>query len=84
VFELKHLLTPSELRGWIKYLALEPYNSVEIQLALVSTVANNAMGGKAKLEDMLITQRNIDDKDEDVTSTRPTTNQVAFAFGAFK
>ena len=55
VRELTTTMSVGELHGWYKYLSLEPANSVEIQSALIAQVANNAMGGKAKLKDMLIT-----------------------------
>ena len=78
-------MTASELHGWAKYLSLEPSNSVEIQTALVAQVANNAMGGKASLQDMLITshaakkEKTIDD----MVSERPSDNEIRLAFQAF-
>lgn len=44
-----------ELRGWSEYLSMEPTNSVEIQLALLTSVVGNLMGGKTKIDDFLIT-----------------------------
>ena len=75
-----------ELHGWAKYLSLEPHNSMEIQTALVAQVANNAMGGKAKLKDMLITSYNGEPKspEEELLSSRPSDEAVMAAFGVFK
>jgi len=77
-------MTSAELHGWGKYLSLEPHNSVEIQTALVAQVANNAMGGKASLKDMLITQYSKQKTVEDEIASRPDDNAVKLAFGIFK
>lgn len=45
-----------ELVGWQKYLAEEPANSIEIQLALLSQLVSSFGGGKHKITDFLITQ----------------------------
>lgn len=77
-------MTTSELHGWAKYLSIEPANSVEIQTALVAQVANNAMGGKAKLTDMLITQHRKEKTIESEVAKRPDAKTVDFIFSAFK
>lgn len=77
-------MTVSELQGWANYLQLEPYNSIEIQSALIAQVANNAMGGKAKLSDMLITQHVKEKTIEEVVASRPDDNAVKLAFAIFK
>lgn len=48
-------MSMSELHSWVEYLSKEPTNSIEIQLALLTTVVANMMGGKKKLDDFLIT-----------------------------
>ena len=45
----------NELREWADYLTLEPSNASEIQLALLTTVVANMMGGKKSVDDFLIT-----------------------------
>lgn len=55
-----------ELVGWSKYLAHEPVNSTEVQLALLSQIVSSFGGGKAKLNDLLITQ--YKGKSKDVSS----------------
>ena len=55
VAELKATLSISELQGWVAYLALEPSNSNELQSTLIAQMINNSNGGKAKFEDLLIT-----------------------------
>jgi len=72
----------SELYGWAEYLSYEPANSVEIQTALVAQVANNAMGGKATLDDMLITQQKKEKTVEDVVSARPSPQEIKFMFSS--
>lgn len=44
-----------ELREWSTYLQFEPVNSTEIQLALLTSVCANMLGGKSKIDDFLIT-----------------------------
>lgn len=75
-----------EFHGWAKYLNLEPHNGVEVQTALVAQVANNAMGGKAKLKDMLITSYDSNKKEtvEDMVAQRPDDNAVLFAFSVLE
>jgi hypothetical protein len=51
-----------ELRGWAKYLAKEPVNSIEAQLALVAQVSANSFGGKAKFDDMFFTNYKVTPK----------------------
>lgn len=45
-----------ELNSWVKYLAVEPFNSTEIQLALNTQAQVNSVGGKSSVDDLLITQ----------------------------
>ena len=60
LYELEATMTKSELKKWAIYMSKEPSNSVELQLALLTTVASNMMGGKHKLDDFYITQYKID------------------------
>ena len=73
-------MTVSELHGWAQYLLEEPPNSVEIQTALVAQVANNAMGGKATLEDMLITRKKKETTIDDMVASRPSEQEIRFLF----
>lgn len=86
VRELTTTMSVGELHGWSKYLSLEPSNSIEIQSALIAQVANNAMGGKAKLKDMLITtaESRKEKTVEDMVRERPNDNAVKLAFGIFR
>lgn len=84
MLEIKNQMTSAELHGWSQYLSLEPDNSSEIQMALVAQVANNAMGGKASLKDMLITRHSKPKTVEDEMASRPDDNAVKLAFGIFK
>lgn len=71
----------SELVGWSKYLAHEPHNSTEIQLALIAQIANNSMGGKLKLDEALITSYKPPKQLKDSTITN---EQVLAVFNGFK
>ena len=73
-------MTVSELHGWAQYLSEEPPNSIEIQTALVAQVANNAMGGKATLEDMLITRKKKETTIDDMVASRPSEQEIRFLF----
>ena len=67
--ELKNTMPKSELRLWATYMSQEPSNSTELQLALLTTVASNMMGGKNKLDDFNITQYKVKKTEE--ISTKP-------------
>jgi len=45
----------NELNSWAEYLSMEPSNSIEIQLALLTTIVANMMGGKKSVDDFIIT-----------------------------
>lgn len=75
-------MSVGELYGWSKYLAEEPANSVEIQSALIAQVANNAMGGKATLEDMLITYHKKEESIEEFVAKRPSAQEIKLMFSA--
>ena len=67
-----------EINGWIKYLAVEPFNSVEIQLALISQQISSGLGSKKQhtLKDFLITQYAGKPKPK----TPPTKHQILSVF----
>jgi len=44
-----------EFNDWAKYFQIEPYNSIEIQIAQVAHILSSVNGGKSKFEDFLIT-----------------------------
>ena len=45
-----------ELLGWANYLAHEPINSVEMQLAQLTQVVSASFGGKITFDEALFTQ----------------------------
>ena len=57
VFIMKQVLSHSEFRGWIKYIRNKPPSIQEHQMAVLTTVAINAMGGKAKHTDFLVSKQ---------------------------
>ena len=71
-------MSTKEINGWIKYLAVEPFNSVEIQLALISQQISSGLGSKKQhtLKDFLITQYAGKPKPK----TPPTKHQILSVF----
>lgn len=78
VHEIENTMSVSELKKWAVYLSQEHSNSIEIQLALLTTVVANAMGGKAKIEDFLVTQYKVETKK--VTTTPMSAKDVRAKF----
>lgn len=62
VSEIEHTMSHREFLEWDKYLSQEPHNSIEIQLALLTTVLANVNGNKSSISDFLITQQNNQDE----------------------
>ena len=60
-------MSSKELTGWYKYLATEPQNSTEIQLALLAQLVMSFMGNKTTLKEMLITQHDFVSKIKEET-----------------
>ena len=85
VAELKATLSISELQGWVAYLALEPSNSNELQSTLIAQMINNSNGGKAKFEDLLITDAMSNHKRTNADSKHfASDDDVKAVFSIFK
>lgn len=84
VAELKATLSISELQGWVAYLALEPSNSNELQSTLIAQMINNSNGGKAKFEDLLITDAMSNYRRTTTTTTFASDDDVRAVFSIFK
>lgn len=56
VFMLKTIMPIDEYKKWLIYLAEDEPDIPEMQLAVLSTLVSNALGGKAKVKDFLIRQ----------------------------
>ncbi len=54
VFVMKQVLPHTEYRKWLSYLQYQEPDTQEIQLAVLSTIVSNALGGKSKVKDYLI------------------------------
>lgn len=74
-------MSAKEVNGWMHYFQLEPFGGERIQLALVAQVANNALGGKAKLDDLLLTMYNPK-RVASIDSPPVTNEQVKAIFGS--
>ncbi len=48
------MLTPNDYYKWVAYLSHKKPEVTEIQLAVLSTLVSNGLGGKAKVDDFLI------------------------------
>lgn len=46
-------MSAHEFRGWLEYSREEPLESTEIQLAMLTTMVNNGLGGKGQLKSFL-------------------------------
>ena len=47
-------MSEEEFHKWLVYNKFEPLNSLEIQLALLTTVVSSALGGKATVKDFMV------------------------------
>ena len=56
VFMMKQVLTYREFAGWVDYIRNKPPNIQEFQMAVLTSVAANAMGGKSKYTDFLVSK----------------------------
>ena len=54
VFVMKATMPRSEYVGWLSYLRYEDPDVTEMQLATLTMVVSNALGGKAKVKDFLV------------------------------
>ena len=53
---MKLTLTQNEYHKWLRYLQYKQPEVQEIQMAVLTTVASNAMGGKSKVDDFLLSK----------------------------
>ena len=56
VFIMKQVLPYKEFIGWVNYIRNKPPSIQEYQMAVLTTVAANAMGGKSKHTDFLVSK----------------------------
>lgn len=54
VFLMRQTLPRSEYTGWLSYLSNRQPDETEVQLAVLSTLVSNGLGGKAKVDDFII------------------------------
>lgn len=55
---MKMVLSNSEFSGWIKYIRQKPADITEVQLATIASLVSTAAGGKAKIEDFILSNKN--------------------------
>jgi hypothetical protein len=54
VFMLRSVLPNSEYHKWLAFMQYKEADTQEIQMAVLSSIVSNALGGKAKVKDFLI------------------------------
>lgn len=73
VSAMKSVVSVSEFNKWVKYFAQKPPDINEIQTAVLSTLVSNGLGGKAKVDNFILSGKNGKVKKKDP-------NQVANEF----
>lgn len=63
---MKMVLSTSEFNGWMKYIQQKPADITEVQLAVIASLVSTAAGGKAKIEDFILSNKNSKKKKTDV------------------
>ncbi len=53
-------MTDKEFHKWVEYNTYEPLNSTDHQLALLTSVVSNMMGGKTTLKDFILLKDSSD------------------------
>lgn len=57
VFEVENTLTKDEVLGWLSYFKNKPADIQEIQMAMLITSVRNALGGKTKVDEFILTSK---------------------------
>jgi hypothetical protein len=57
VTHLENNMTAQEFEEWKVYMAHEPYNPLELQLASLLTMMSNYLGGKRKVDDFMVSSK---------------------------
>ena len=69
----------SEYNKWLIFLKDDEPDVTEIQLAVLSTLVSNGLGGKAKVKDFIISK---EQKKETISHTGVSLESARSAFGA--
>jgi len=78
---LKTIMPVSEYNKWLIFLKDDEPDVTEIQLAVLSTLVSNGLGGKAKVSDFIL--RKSEKKTPTGGHTGVTENEVRGALGMF-
>ncbi len=78
---MKSVLTAVDYQKWVSYYQYKQPEITEIQLAVLSSMVSNGLGGKAKVEDFLLSKQ--DSRMEDKTPQVMTENEVRSVFSGF-
>jgi hypothetical protein len=78
VFAMKSILPVSEYNKWLIFLQDDEPDVTEIQLAVLTTMVSNGLGGKGKVKDFIIRKPKVEKKPQGVGE-----NEVRGALGLF-
>ena len=78
---MKSVLTQVDYQKWVSYFQYKQPDIQEIQLAVLSTLVSNGLGGKAKVDDFLLSKQ--DSRMEDKAPKAMTEEEVRGAFAGF-
>ena len=57
-------MSAKEFRGWLEYSQEEPFDSSELQLAMIATMVNNGLGGKERFNSFYPGNRGAEEEKE--------------------
>ncbi len=57
VFMMRQIMPMDEYKDWLSYFFYKEAEVTEVQLAVLSTMVSNGLGGKGKVDDFLITDK---------------------------
>lgn len=76
---MKSVMPVSEFNGWMKYYAQKPPDVQELQMAVLCTIVSNAVGGKSKVDDFILSNK---DANSNSSTSAITPEQVSSIFNA--
>ena len=82
VFILRQTIPKSEYTKWMSFFHFQEPDTYEIQLATLSSLVFNAIGGKSKVKDYLINKPAEREETRILRTKGMTDSQVAAAFSS--
>ncbi len=78
---MKSILTETDYQKWVSYYQYKQPEVQEIQLAVLSSMVSNGLGGKATVDDFLLSKQSS--RMEDKTPKVMSVDEVRGAFAGF-